>query len=284
MHDWENLRYFLAVARNGTVSAAAQDLCVAHSTVLRRIEQFEETLDAKLFKRLQRGYALTRAGETLYDDARSVENDIERALNQAQGRYDVTEGILRISQPEHGIVNLYPLFAEFLQKHPEISLQVYSTMQQANLNQQEVDIAFRFSDAPPDLLIGRKLGPIKTKCYATTSYLQRKGAQAGLEDFEWIIWHQMTTAATQWLERYVTSPRIILHAQTMPDVLNAILNGMGVGFLSSHEAEKHPELVPLLGDKAIGQHILWMLNPRELRSSSRVTTFMQFIADRLVLK
>ena len=72
MRDWENLRYFMAVARNGTVSGAAKELVVSHSTVLRRIEQFEKMLDSKLFKRLQRGYALTIAGEKLYNDGKGV--------------------------------------------------------------------------------------------------------------------------------------------------------------------------------------------------------------------
>ena len=78
MRDWENLRYFLAVARKGTVSGAARELAVSNSTVLRRIEQFEKTLDSKLFKKLQRGYELTAAGENLFTQAQQIEGDVDK--------------------------------------------------------------------------------------------------------------------------------------------------------------------------------------------------------------
>ena len=283
MRDWENLRYFLAVARQGTVSGAAKDLKVSHSTVLRRIEQFEKALDTKLFKKLQRGYELTSAGEQLFDNAKVIESDIDQVMAQAEGHHDVTEGKLRISQPENGIVDLYPLYAQFLRQHPEISLQVHSTMEQHNLNQQEVDIALRFSDAPPDLLVGRSLGSIYTKAYASKNYLDRINHGSSLTDYDWIVWDAMASASMEWLERYVLKPHIILYAHTMPDVLNAIRNDMGAGLLSSHEADKYPELIPLINNQVIGTHKLWILTHRELRNSERVTTFMRFMADNLVL-
>lgn len=283
MRDWENLRYFLAVARQGTVSGAARDLSVSHSTVLRRIDQFEQALQTKLFKRLQRGYELTNAGEQLFNNAKLIEGDIDQVMSQAEGHHDVTEGKLRISQPENGIVDLYPLYAAFIRQHPEISLEIHSTMEIHNLNQQEVDVAFRFSDSPPDLLVGRQLGVVQTKLYASKNYLERKAACKSINEYEWVLWQTLTTSSMNWLKNHVKDPHVVVHAQTMPDVLNAIRHDMGAGFLSSYEADQYPELVALMDGASLGNHTLWILTHRELRHSERVTTFMRFIADHLNL-
>lgn len=283
MRDWENLRYFLAVARSGTVSGAAKHLGVSHSTVLRRIEQFEQALDATLFKKLQRGYVLTSAGEKLFADAKLIETDIDQVFTRAEGHHDVAEGKLRISQPENGIIDLHPLYAAFLREHPGISLEIHSTMSTYNLNQQEVDVAFRFTETPPDLLIGRRLAKIKTKVYASRDYLVHKEPNTALNNLEWVLWETLGESTLEWLNDKVGEPNIVLHSKNMPDILSAIRCGMGAGFLSSNEAEKYPELVPLLGGKSIRTHDFWMLTHRDLRNSERVTTFMRYIADNLSL-
>lgn len=284
MRDWENLRYFLSVARQGTVSGAAKELKVSHSTVLRRIEQFEAVLGSKLFKKLQRGYELTAAGEELFNNSASIEQDIDRVLSKAEGRYDVAEGKLRISQPEIGIINIYPLYAEFSRQHPEISLEIHSTMAAHNLNQQEVDIAFRFTEAPPDLLVGRCLGTIKAKAYATRKYLRRFPENTPLNEYDWIVWQTGEgSPGKRWLEANVVNPRIVLYAETMPDVVSAIFNHMGAGFLSHHEAELNPGLQEMLDGRVIAELKLWILTHRDLRNSERVKTFMRFMADNLNL-
>lgn len=285
MRDWENLRYFLSVARQGTVSGAARELGVSHSTVLRRIEQFESVLDTKLFKKLQRGYELSPAGERLFSSGVNIQSDIDRVFAEAEGQHDVAAGKLRISQPETGIINIYPLYAKFALQHPDTVFEVHSTMAAHNLNQQEVDIAFRISDSPPDLLVGRCLGDITVRLYASKNYLKRLQKNHGVNDYDWVMW-QMTPARTaqDWLAHNVIDPRIVLHAETMPDVVSAVRNDMGVAFLSSHEARNHPELVTLLGGHVIAQYKLWLLTHRDLRNSERVKTFMRFMADNLQLE
>lgn len=284
MRDWENLRYFLAVARKGTVSGAARELAVSHSTVLRRIEQFEKTLDSKLFKKLQRGYELTAAGENLFTQAQKIEGDVDKVLAQAEGHYDVTQGKLRISQPESGILNVYPLYADFRRQHPDITMEIHSTMSAHNINQQEVDIVLRISDDPPDMLVGRCLGSIKARVYASKQYLKRLPKNATISDYEWIVWHSAAnTRSKEWFNQHIANPHVVLYAESMPDVLSAVLNDMGVGFLSSHEAGKHPSLVELLDGQVVAEYTLWILTHRDLRNSERVKTFMRFMADNLNL-
>ena len=285
MRDWENLRYFLAVARKGTVLGAANMLGVSHSTVLRRIEQFESMLNSKLFKKLQRGYELTSAGEELYKNSQSLEGDIERVLAIAEGRSDVTEGKLRISQPEFGILNVYPLYAEFRRQYPDIILEVHSTMDKHNVTQQEVDIVIRLSESPPDLLAGRCLGKVKAKAYASLEYLDSFPKSYTCQDLDWVIWRRRAENFIQFIEHEkISDPNIVLYAEFMPDVVSAVCNGMGVGFLSSHEAQMHDNLVELFNGRVVTEASLWILTHRELRNSERVVTFMRFMGDNLILE
>ena len=282
MRDWENLRYFLAVARNGTVSGAAKELQVSHSTVLRRVEQFEQALESKLFKKLQRGYELTYAGEQLYTEAQSVEAEIEHALARAEGHHDVTQGKLRISQPQWGIISIYPLYAEFQRMYPDITLEIRSTMEAHNIAQQEVDVVLRFSEDPPDLLVGRCLGTIKPKVYASKEYLKTLPKNHSERDYQWVIWQtNYDDDYRKWLAEAVGEPKIVMYSESMPDVINAISDGMGVGFLSSHEASKYDGLVELFNGESFREHKLWILTHRDLRNSERVKSFMRFIAERL---
>jgi molybdate transport repressor ModE-like protein len=284
VRDWENLRYFLAVARQGTVSGAARELAVSHSTVLRRIEQFEKLLGSKLFKKLQRGYELTTAGEQLYQEAQPIEKNIDRVLSQAEGHYDVTQGKLRISQPEIGILNIYPLYAKFKRQHPDITLEIQSTMEAHNLSQQEVDIVLRFSQHPPDLLVGRCIGTVKAKAYASKDYLKQLPKNHSSKDYDWIQWQRPKQMPSSiWFKHNITNPRIVFSTPHISDVVSAILSGIGVGFMSSHEAAKHKDLVELFDGAIIADYQLWLLTHRDLRNSERVKTFMRFMAENLIL-
>ncbi len=196
----------------------------------------------------------------------------------------MAKGKLRISQPELGILNIYPLYAEFQRQHPEITLSIYSTMATHNINQQEVDIVLRFSESPPDLLVGRCLGELKAKVYASKKYLQRLPKNHSSSDYDWIIWKVPSEHSVKsWFNKNVINPRVVLYAESMPDVLNAILNNMGVGFLSTHEASKHPSLVELYDGDIVRKYKLWLLTHRDLRNSQRVKTFMRFMSENLIM-
>jgi len=284
MRDWDNLRYFLAVASHGTVAGAARELQVSHSTVLRRIEQFETHLNSKLFKRLQRGYELSPAGECLYASSKDIQPEIERVFSEAEGRHDVTAGKLRISQPETGIIDLYPLYAKFGQQHPDLFLEIQSTMEAHNLSQMEVDIAIRLSNSPPDLLIGRCLGDITIRAYASKAYLKRHRGRRNSGNHNWLLWRIGNKNKTErWFEDNIVNPQIVLHTDSRTDLVSAACNGMGVAFLSSHEARRQKNLVPLFDGQIISQYKLWVLTHRDLRHSARVKAFMRFMAENISL-
>ena len=98
--DWDNVRFFLALARLGTLSRAAKSLGVTHVTVSRRIDRLEALLNETLFNRLQSGYTLTSVGENILPEAEAVEQAFIGFQRQVLSKSEAPTGELSISLPE----------------------------------------------------------------------------------------------------------------------------------------------------------------------------------------
>lgn len=128
MMDWDDIRYFLAVAREGSVRAAADRLEVNHSTVLRRIAQLEERLAAQMFEKLPSGYRLTDAGEEVLEYAGQMEASSSQPATRVFGRDKSVRGQLPVTMaptlPTHLLMRD---FADFATLHPDIEMEVLSS-------------------------------------------------------------------------------------------------------------------------------------------------------------
>ena len=144
MIDWDDVRYFLAVARGGSVRAAAERLGVNHSTVLRRIAQLEERLGVHMFEKLPSGYRLTAAGEEVLEFAGQMEASSHQLETRVFGRDESVRGLLRITlAPPLATHLLMPDFADFARLHPDIEMDILSFGELANLTNREADVAIR---------------------------------------------------------------------------------------------------------------------------------------------
>ena len=143
MIDWDDVRHFLAVARGGSVRAAAERLGVNHSTVLRRIAQLEERLGAQMFEKLPSGYRLTAAGEEVLEFVEQMDASSNRLETRIFGRDRSARGLLRVTLPPFLATHLLmPDFAEF-RLHPDIEMEILSSGELANLTNREADVAIR---------------------------------------------------------------------------------------------------------------------------------------------
>src|SRR5882757_4174805 len=125
MSDWDDVRYFLAVARGGSVRAAAERLGVNHTTVLRRIAQLEERMGAQMFEKLPSGYRLTAAGEEVLEFAEQMEASSNRLETRIFGRDQSVRGRLRVTlAPTLATHLLMPDFADFAHLHPEVEIEI----------------------------------------------------------------------------------------------------------------------------------------------------------------
>ena len=144
MIDWDDVRYFLAVARGGSVRAAAERLGVNHSTVLRRIAQLEQRLGVRMFEKLPSGYRLTAAGEEVLEFAGQMEASSNQLETRVFGRDQSVRGLLRVTlTPILATHLLIPDFADFARLHPDIEMEILSSGELANLTNREADVAIR---------------------------------------------------------------------------------------------------------------------------------------------
>jgi len=248
--------------------------------VLRRIEQIERELGTRLFKKLQTGYELTPAGENLLDSASGLERNIDDIVMRFQGKDDELEGRLRISQPDSDALNLYPLYARFSRRYPQITLEVESSNREVNLNRQEVDVAFRVTETPSDLLVGRCIGSVQFTIYGSHDYLSGFDNFDDLGQFDWVLWEKAKGGLqARWLDKYVKDAHIVLYTSGQSDILSAMRAGMGVGFISQQIAIHYPELLLVPHPRSIASFKVWMLTHRDLRDTARVRAFMRFMAE-----
>ena len=147
--DWDDLQFFLAVARAGTVSQASRRMGVDHATVMRRLDNLEQTLGAKLFERNPRGYNLTKRGERLLVSAQVVEAEMQKAERDIATTDLAISGVVRISSLE-GFANFFlaARLPRFVAAHPNVSIEMIAIQQIVALSRREADIAITLQ--PPE--------------------------------------------------------------------------------------------------------------------------------------
>lgn len=190
MIDWDDVRYFLAVARGGSVRAAAEHLGVNHATVLRRIAQLEERLGVQMFEKLPSGYRLTAAGEEVLEFADQMEASSHQLETRVFGRDQSVRGRLRVTlAPPMATHLLMPDFADFARLHPDIEMDVLSFGELANLTNREADVAIRVvyeRKTLPQNLHGMKGPELFGAVYMSRDRLA--AWRAGAPDpFRWIV-------------------------------------------------------------------------------------------------
>ena len=156
--NWDDLRYFLALARTHTVSAAGRSLGVKHTTVARRIKALEQSLSCRLFDHLAQGYALNQAGENLYQRALVIEEQALAVNREVFGLDNQLRGTLNFTAA-HDVASrlVIPHLGRFKRAYPELELQLFGSAGLMDLAAREADIALRLTASPPDYLVGKPL-------------------------------------------------------------------------------------------------------------------------------
>jgi DNA-binding transcriptional LysR family regulator len=167
---WEDLRYFLAVAQAGNLSAAARSLGVNHATVFRRISSLEKNLGVRLFDRFPDGYVLTAAGEEMVNSVSRIDERITSLSFRISGHDHRLTGTLRVSTTDSlGFILLQPHLYQFHQKYPQIRLELITNNEFFNLTRRHADVAIRPTRSPPEGLVGRKVCVFPWGVYASES-------------------------------------------------------------------------------------------------------------------
>ncbi|MER8844144.1 MULTISPECIES: LysR family transcriptional regulator [Mesorhizobium] len=283
MIDWDDVRYFLAAARGGSVRAAAERLGVYHSTVLRRIAQLEERLGAQMFEKLPSGYRLTAAGEEVLELANQMEASSHQLETRVFGRDQSARGLLRVTVPPFLATHLLmPDLADFARMHPDIEMEILTTGEVANLTNREADVAIRIvadRKTLPLNLHGLKGPEVFSGVYMSRNRLA--ALRAGTPDpLRWIVIddHGIPDWAREGEVHTTGAPFRTPDAETQ---IIAAQQGIGMTKLPCFVGDIDPLLVRVPGANLPMHGTLWVLTQGETRKTKRVRLFTEFVSRRL---
>ncbi|MEM6585167.1 MAG: LysR family transcriptional regulator [Pseudomonadota bacterium] len=280
MNDWDDYRLILALARTGTLRAAAGELGMTHTTVSRRLTVIEDAR-GPVFEKHPGGYRPTRLGEALIDVAGRMES-----LTHAGARYERAveqdlSGVVTLSLPEPvaQYLLLEDLF-ELAEAFPRIELRVNTSVRLVDLDRLEADVVVRGQQAPPDHLVGRRLFPNCITYYANREYL----AKTPPDQLRWIA---PTSAGLypDWLEKspYPQAP-VILQSDDIVTRHRALVQGLGMARGACFMADADRDLVRLTDEPPIRQQDFWVLTHPDLRHTPRVRAVMDFMVRAMRAK
>jgi len=283
MIDWDDVRYFLAVARGGSVRAAAERLKVNHSTVLRRIAQLEERLGTHMFHKLPSGYRLTDAGEEVLEFAGQMEASSNQLETRVFGRDQSVRGLLRVTlAPPLATHLLVPDFADFARLHPEVEMEILSSDEPVNLTNREADVAIRVvydRNTLPLNLHGIKGPELFGGVYMSCDLLAAWRAGAA-DRIRWIV--KNNHGIPDWArEGEVPSTKVPFRITDAGAQIVAVRQGLGMTTLPCFVGDADPLLVRVPGTALHMHGTLWLLTQGETRKTKRVQLFTEFVSLRL---
>jgi DNA-binding transcriptional LysR family regulator len=288
MDDWNDFRLVLAIARTGSLSAAAKALGVVHSTAFRRLVDLEQRLNVRLFERLPAGaYAATSAGERMAAAGERIETEAAALGRDLLGADLRLSGRLRVTCSETLAFRiLTPAIAEFRGAHPGITLDLVVDNRVLSLSRREADVALRVARPKEGDLYGRKLADIGWTFYATAGLLAETGPLdlAALDHLPLVGWEEAVSGVNtaDWLARNVSASAFVYRTSSVINQMVAAREGIGVALLPCYLGDAEPGLVRAWPEPLPDLvRELWIVTHSDLRRTARVRAFMDLVGKRV---
>jgi len=276
--EWDDIKYYLAVMREGTVTQAGKSLGVNHTTVSRRISAFEKKLNVRLFDRLHSGYIATEAADNIFSHALQMEESALSIDREVSGRESELRGSLLLTiSTSLGNSLLFPYLAEFHRRYPLIELQINSTPSLSNLNSREADIAIRLTPSPPDNLLGKRICMMGHGIYASKSYLDNLN-DLKESTVDLVLWGNEQEKPV-WSKAPFANSRIVVRVDSGSNMLSAVKGGLGLARLPCYLAEGEETLTRLPIALTPSSWGLWVLSHPDLRDTARVRVCREFLYE-----
>ena len=284
--DWDDLRYFLEVARTQRVSAAAVRLGVDHTTVSRRVRALEQSLGTLLFdKSRNAGFALTPEGQQLLVHAEQMETAVQSACEQVAGLGQTLSGHVRIGSTEaFGTYFVTPVLSHFQREYPAIDFDVLPVPRFVSLSKREADLAITIERPQRGPYVCSKLCDYRLQLYATPDYLAKYGdvrTFADLSGRRFISYVDELTFSNElrYLEDIVPGCNVVLRSTSVIAQYQAALQSEALAILPCFMAAQDPRLVPLLVDDVVVTRSFWIYCHEELRTLKRITVLWDYLRD-----
>jgi len=293
--NWDDLRFFLAVAAAGSLSGAAQQIGVNTTTVLRRVSSLEEDLGARLFERERTGYKLTAAGDRLMEALEPVDQRLSSLARDFAAGGAGSEGQVRLAASEivasHVIA---PGLVQLAQAHPGLELEVLTdptlsgpTGAPRIMNPlRDVDMALRAARPTQGDMLTRKVGDMAYGLYGSAAYLAARPPVAAMSD---LAGHQMIgflaaeapVGPVWWMSRAEKVAQTVFRSSSAAARAAAAREGVGLAALPCLLADGDAGLVRVLGPGEVGALELWIMVRNDMAQLAHVRAVMAFVIDVL---
>ncbi|MEI6643174.1 MAG: LysR family transcriptional regulator [Novosphingobium sp.] len=282
------MRQFATVVETGSFSAAARRLNMGQPAVSKAIANLEEYLGVRLMARTTRAQHLTEAGQRFYERARVVLDEADEAEAAARDSATSLAGQLRLAAPPtYAALHILPRLAEFLDRHPELAVDLILDDRWVDLIEQGVDVAVRLGKPSDSSLIARRLGSSQRLLVATSAYLDQMGEPATPDELpaHRLIAYSQFEGPTAWSFTHGatnTSVAIqpVVRVSAGEGMRSCILAGLGIGMGS--RLMFAPELAagtvrPVLADWELSPVDVWVMFPAGRKSSRRARAFAEWL-------
>ncbi|MFL6751977.1 MAG: LysR family transcriptional regulator [Sphingomicrobium sp.] len=289
MLDWNDLKFFLAVAREGSTLAAGRALRVSQTTVARRIAALEAALKLPLFDRRQAGYVVTPAGAELLDKAEQVEAAALGFADAAEVRTRELTGTVCMTTHEMFTATLLaPMLRQLHELHPEIVIEFDTSERNLDLGAGEADIAIRSTGAKqqPAGVVGRRICKDDWTLYCSRDYAEKHGLPRTKDDLKRHtliggggpnLWRHYLA----WLRELGLEENVAVHHASATGLLSGVRSGLGIGVLPCVIADAEPDLVRCFPPREGHGRMLWLLTHERVRHTPRVRTVIDFLYEQL---
>jgi len=288
MFDWNDLKYFLALARHGSTLAAGRALKVDQSTVQRRLTELERRFGRQLVLRHPTGYRLTEFGQQMLAHAQRVEQAVLAFGQHLESSKREEVGLIRVTCPEPLVYRITQssLLDRFHTLHPGLRVEFVMSDKYLDLAKGEADVALRSGDTDDGELVGRKIGDSLWAVYASRKYIERHGQPERVEDLERHALVGLDESmsghrASQWLRRVVPNAKLVARNNSVLGLVYSVKSGVGLAPLPTALGDAEPDLVRVLGPITELARIWRLLTTPELRRTARVSAFFDFMVEEI---
>ncbi len=277
---WDEIRTAYHVARLGTVSGAADVLGVHHATVIRHIDALEQRLGTKLFQRHARGYTATEAGQDLLRVAQATDDQFTQLSGRIKGQGQEVTGELVITSVPGFSRRLTPVLVRFQLAHPGVVVRLLTDERLFRLEYGEAHVAIRggsFPDQPDNVVQPLMRQP--WALYAAQSYVERLGVPQDETEYSkhWFVGHDSETARApflRWLRVHVPAERIAFRSTEQSALRYAVIDGAGIGFMPTIEADARGDLVQVVAPREEWTALIWIVTHVDLHRTTKVQAFL----------
>jgi DNA-binding transcriptional LysR family regulator len=290
--DLEDLRHFLALARYGTLSSAAERLGVEHTTIRRRVSALETSLGARLFDKTTQGWALTAKGQRLLPFAQRIESESDQAHSAVRDRKYSPEGTVRIVTTDgFGSSVIAPGLARLRHAHAAIEIELVTTQELLRYGVRDFDVAVTIQSPKRRGLKTTHLCDYEFRLYASAQYLATHPPISAPDD---LAAHDMLWYVESLLELPVempdlediaaTNPHIVFRTTNVFGTIEAAAAGVGLAMLPCFLAQHDSRLKPVLHRDIRPQRSFWITVPNRMSNTERVSVVCDHLQETAVLE